>query len=153
MYFLTYISNAAPTTKAADIQGIVEKARIKNTKNNVTGLMLFRARMFLQLLEGEKKDVLAIFQKIAADPRHQDVEIIFEAEIKDASKLFPSWQMGFIGDSLGLPNQEALIRALHTLATSVRPEKEKILELLKKFSDTLPASAREILARTGKSNK
>ena len=62
MYFLTYISKAKNNISIAEIQKILETARTKNSENDITGLLLGRAGTFFQLLEGDKKKVLATFQ-------------------------------------------------------------------------------------------
>jgi hypothetical protein len=148
MYFLTYVSKAQKNISVAEIQKILDTARTKNSENDITGLLLGRAGTFFQLLEGDKDKVLATFKNIAKDPRHENIKVIFEIEIANASKIFPSWKMGFIGGSLQSQEQEALVDSLQKLATSEKPEKEKLLALLKLFSNTLPASARDILAQT-----
>ena len=55
--------------------------------------------------------------------------------------------MGFIGGSLPSQEQEALVDSLQKLATSKKPEKEKLLALLRHFSKILPTTARDILAQ------
>lgn len=147
MYFLTYLSYANKQICNQDIKSIQEKARLKNQENGLTGLLLYRSRTFFQLLEGSKKDVIKVFEKIANDKRHERIEIISEIEIEDAPRIFPSWEMGLISEAMSTPDQEALIQKLNSIALSKKQEKAKILELLKKFSETLPPSAWEILAK------
>jgi len=133
-----------------DTKAILQEANTKNSKNGLTGLLLFRSRTFFQLLEGEKKDVLATFQKIAKDTRHDKLEVLFEVEIEGASRIFPAWRMGLICEPLPAPELEALAVSLQSIVLSEKPEKEKILDLLQKFSAIAPppSSAREILAQS-----
>jgi hypothetical protein len=148
MYFLTYISKAK--TDSIDLKAILREAITKNSRNGLTGLLLFRSRTFFQLLEGEKRDVLATFQKIAKDTRHEKIEVLFEVEIAGAIRIFPAWQMGLISEPLPAPELEALAASLQSIVLSEKPEKEKILDLLQRFSATAPppSSAREILAQS-----
>jgi len=148
MYFLTYFSKISKGVKSEDVADILKKARVKNRKNNITGLLLFRSRIFFQLIEGEKKDVLDIFQKIAIDPRHQDIKVLFEAEIADASRIFPAWSMGLVSEQLSNAEQESLMRSLRSIAATSGGGTEKVLELLRKFSAASPYSAKGIVART-----
>ncbi|MEO5969280.1 MAG: BLUF domain-containing protein [Bdellovibrionia bacterium] len=152
MYFLTYSSKASEllSDKALkmELKSILNNARIRNSRENITGLLLFRSRNFFQLLEGPKKSVLTTFQKISKDQRHEKLEIISEIEIEGAPRIFPSWQMGFISSPLAVPEQEKLMQTLHSIALAKKVEKEKILALLRTFSGTLPSSAREMLAQT-----
>jgi hypothetical protein len=156
MYFLTYVSHANSEVGALEVKDIVEVARKANFQNGITGMLVFRSRTFFQLLEGNKKDVLAIFQKIAGDKRHENIEVLFEVEIERAPRIFPSWQMGLIREPLEAPDQEALVESLQSIMLSESPSKEKILDLLQEFSAKIasssakapPSSAREILARS-----
>lgn len=147
MYFLTYISERTEN-HALDLNDLLKEARIKNLKNNLTGILLFRSQTFFQLLEGRKEDVLTTFQKIADDPRHEKLEVLFEIEL-DEPRIFPSWQMGLIDEPQAAPEQEALAKSLRSLAFSEKPHRETILALLRKFSAIArpPLSARDILAR------
>lgn len=147
MYFLTYFSKVSKSIKSEDVADILKKAQVKNRKNNLTGLLLFRSRTFFQLLEGEKKDVLATFKKISVDPRHHEIKILFETEISDASRIFPSWSMGQISEQMADADQEALMRSLRSIATSVGGGREKVIDLLRKFSTASPSSATGIMAR------
>ncbi len=153
MYFLTYVSQAAKGMKSKDLDQILKAARINNGQHEISGLLLERAGTFFQFIEGEKSSVLAIFQKIAKDKRHNKVEIIFEIEVENASRIFPTWEMGFVGGELTPATQQALIGSLHALAKAKKPEKNKILELLKQFSNTAPESGRAILAQTKSAKK
>jgi hypothetical protein len=110
--------------------------------------LLFRSRIFFQLLEGGKEDVLATFQRIAKDPRHEGLEVLFEVEL-DEPRIFPSWEMGLISEPLAAPEQEALVESLNSIVLSGKPEKEKIMDLLRKFSAIAPPalSARDVLAQ------
>jgi hypothetical protein len=161
MYFLTYLSHAKSEVGAMEVKDIVEAARKANFQHGITGMLVFRSRTFFQLLEGNKKNVLAIFQKIARDERHENIEVLFEIEIEGAQRIFPSWQMGLVREPLEAPDQEALVESLQSIVLSERPSKEKILDLLQRFSAKIasssaenpPSSAREILARAANQAK
>src|SRR5450755_914080 len=114
MYFLGYISKATETG-AAELEDIVKKARINNLKNGLSGLLLFRSQIFFQLLEGAKKDVFNIFPKIARDGRHENIEVLFEAEIEGAPRIFPSWEMGLISEPFADPRQEVIVESLQSI--------------------------------------
>jgi hypothetical protein len=59
--------------------------------------MLFNEDWFVQLLEGEEADVRATFGRIAVDPRHDEVEILFDSTT--SARRFPEWSMAFVGDA------------------------------------------------------
>jgi len=94
MINLMYISSATAWPSDSDNQLLLEQARSRNAKLNITGLLLYHNATYLQLLEGEKEDVYAIFKSIQQDPRNTGVIKLLEQEIDDRS--CPDWDMGFI---------------------------------------------------------
>lgn len=81
----------------AEVDKILATARRRNPEANVTGAMLFNEDWFVQLLEGEEADVRATFDRIAADPRHEDVHLLVDGKVP--GRQFPDWSMGFVGDA------------------------------------------------------
>lgn len=64
-----------------------------NTAHTLSGMLLYSNGRFLQVLEGERKDVHHTFGYIKQDPRHDHVTLVSEKEI--AEKSFSHWNMGF----------------------------------------------------------
>jgi Sensors of blue-light using FAD len=152
MYFLTYTSIAK--LASVDLNDILEKARTKNAAHGVTGLLISRPNSFFQLLEGTKSEVLSIFQKIAVDSRHDNIKVLFEVEMENATRIFPSWQMGSITGSGNNENQKTLLDSLQPILKSDSPPRDKILHMLREFSATAaPTSAQEILIRASRPDK
>ena len=60
----------------------------------MSGLLVYRNEFFIQLLEGERKDVTRLFNKIFADERHKNVEIILAKNIKE--RFYYNWTLGMI---------------------------------------------------------
>ena len=48
--------------------------------------------MFIQVLEGNRREVSRLYNKIASDPRHVDVEILLFEDILE--RRFSNWTMG-----------------------------------------------------------
>ena len=93
MYRIMYLSNATVRFTDEDLEKLLEIARTNNSKKNVTGLLIMKGRTFLQCLEGNKEDVIEIFEKIKLDDRHDSiVELIEENE---GGRYFPNWWMGY----------------------------------------------------------
>lgn len=84
----------------AQIDHILSTARRRNAAASVTGAMLFNEDWFVQLLEGDEDAVRGTFARIALDPRHELVEILFESSA--AERRFPDWSMAFVGDAEGI---------------------------------------------------
>ena len=68
MYFeLIYNSVASPELTSKDVLDILEESRLFNSKNDITGCLLYHKGEFLQLLEGEKSIVQNIYGKIEVE--------------------------------------------------------------------------------------
>ena len=79
------------------IDHLLAKARRYNTEFSITGALLFNEDWFVQYLEGTEDAVREIFARIAADPRHEGVEVLFEGFTTE--RRFPEWSMAFVGDA------------------------------------------------------
>lgn len=92
-YHLIYVSRAIPAISDADIHDILSVSRARNEELGVTGLLLFANHGFIQVLEGTKDAVEAVFGSIERDRRHQAVNALVRETI--ARRSFPTWSMGF----------------------------------------------------------
>lgn len=90
---LVYVSAADHTMTSEELVKILQEARDNNPKLDVTGMLLYRDGFFLQVLEGEREVVYALYADIAKDPRHHHVLTVEATEIQQRS--FPNWTMGF----------------------------------------------------------
>jgi hypothetical protein len=93
---LVYVSrteNIAPN----DIEQILESSRRNNKKAFVTGCLFFRNNLFVQLLEGSRKNVNETYNRIVKDPRHKESKIIV-FEYSD-ERICPDWDMGYLQDT------------------------------------------------------
>lgn len=73
------------------LTGILLEARENNATNGITGCLICRDDLFLQLLEGQRDRVTETFARISRDERHINVTELFCREIH--SRLFPEWSM------------------------------------------------------------
>lgn len=93
LYSLVYVSAARADFPDSALLDLLSVSRELNHRNGITGMLLFKERRFMQVLEGDKPDVRATFDRITRDPRHGDVTTLLEQEI--AERDFPEWTMGF----------------------------------------------------------
>jgi hypothetical protein len=75
----------------AMLAGILLDARRCNARDGITGMLICRADLYLQLLEGEAVAVDAAYRRIAADDRHTDLRLLSRGVV--AERLFPLWSM------------------------------------------------------------
>ncbi len=93
MHQILYTSKALNPFRDDELQALLEVARLNNSKKSITGMLLYCNSNFIQLLEGERDDLLALFEIISADKRHIEVKKIVESEIDKPQ--FPDWSMGY----------------------------------------------------------
>lgn len=75
----------------ATLNSILIEARRLNPENDVTGALICRADLYLQLLEGPSEAVEATFARITKDDRHVEVQRLVTRPIE--ARLFPNWAM------------------------------------------------------------
>ena len=89
---LMYASRAVATVNQEELVAIVRKSKSNNPGVGVTGVLCFSEGLFLQVLEGGRSAVNALYNRIATDPRHTQVELLFYQEITE--RRFAGWSMG-----------------------------------------------------------
>lgn len=89
---LLYASRATDSLGADGLATILRQSKRHNPLEGVTGVLCFSGGIFLQVLEGGRAAVNRAFHRIAADPRHRDVELLRYEEI--AERRFAGWSMG-----------------------------------------------------------
>lgn len=73
------------------LNGILSSARRNNRRDGITGALVCRHDMYLQLLEGEEELVEATYARITPDDRHLEVTRLWSGEV--AERAFPEWAM------------------------------------------------------------
>jgi len=76
---------------AVILSGILLDARRWNERDNITGALIARHDLYLQMLEGPKEAVEACFQRISRDDRHLEIAPLLNRTIE--ARLFPGWAM------------------------------------------------------------
>ena len=90
-FTLIYKSEAADYLDAIAINKIFKDAQISNKETGITGCLLHHHDQFIQLLEGERDVVLALFDKIKKDTRHNKVRVLSREE--SGQRIFGDWNM------------------------------------------------------------
>ena len=93
MFYLIYVSHAADGLKSSDLHDILNKAHQVNANLGITGLLLYKNKRFMQLIEGQEDAVRGLYQKILQDPRHRDLIVL--QEDTEPERQFPGWSMAF----------------------------------------------------------
>ncbi|MBL7858670.1 MAG: BLUF domain-containing protein [Cyclobacteriaceae bacterium] len=88
---LAYVSNRKSTCTESEIESILKSCKKNNPPLNITGVLLYSDTKFIQYVEGESNELLALYDKIKKDPRHDKAVMVSYGPI--AAKIFPSWHM------------------------------------------------------------
>src|SRR4051812_36074060 len=91
---LIYASRSTRPLSEADVASILAAARQNNGKRGITGMLLYDAGSFLQVLEGEQTAVNDTFAKISDDPRHDGVVVLSRGDVP--ARGFGDWKMGLL---------------------------------------------------------
>lgn len=75
----------------AMLGGILVQARRNNPRLGITGCLICRQDLYLQLLEGPGAAIDGLYEKIKQDDRHLEVVQLAKTTVDD--RLFPEWAM------------------------------------------------------------
>jgi len=101
---LMYASRAAAGFDAEELAAILRTSRAANPQHGITGVLCYSEAVdghqaqgqsqgiFLQVLEGGRGAVNRLYNRIVADPRHHDAELMLYEEISE--RRFAGWAMG-----------------------------------------------------------
>lgn len=92
-YQLIYRSWAREEPTDVALKELLIQARAFNESRRISGILLYSEGQYVQIIEGEKDEVEALYRRISGDLRHTDVLTLAAGPI--ARRMFPDWTMGF----------------------------------------------------------
>lgn len=105
MLELIYCSQVSPALELPEVFKILKQSQSHNSKAQITGVLLFNTRYFLQILEGLEPEIDALYQRILSDQRHLNVKLIGRRPLEQ--RHWSRWSMALL--TPGASNQ-ALMR-------------------------------------------
>jgi hypothetical protein len=90
---VVYSSAAVAPFSETQLTELLARARTKNERLGVSGMLLYHEGSFLQVLEGDASVLESLFTAIAADKRHHRVVALLKREVDE--RHFADWRMGF----------------------------------------------------------
>ncbi len=93
LHRLIYVSAARQPFSDEQLRALLVNARRNNTARGLSGLLLYEGGSFLQVLEGPKAAVNALFELLGKDDRHHRLVRVYESGIP--ARGFGDWSMGF----------------------------------------------------------
>lgn len=145
LFNLVYCSHAKANFTTSEIDQLLSVARRNNASHHITGWLVYSSGIFFQWLEGSRGDVKRLMAVIAADPRHDSIVVLSEAE-EVRERLFSEWDMELVSpedirevlfDAIGAskePNNVGALQVLvnqldaHSAASAKRPVKHRVDE-------------------------
>ncbi len=134
-----YSSKATAPLSEAEIDEILEDARTRNSRESITGVLVYMDDIFFQLLEGEKDVVHATMKRIEHDTRHDSIKVFYEGDTDQP--IFHDWSMAFLYATpeqmsrwAGLPGTTTMDKILEEISdnkTQVPRLLVNILDILK----------------------
>lgn len=102
---LLYTSRSQAITQET-IDAILAQSRLHNPANGITGILCHGGDVFMQVLEGGRNAVNALYREICKDSRHDAVTLLHYEEISE--RRFAGWTMGQV--NLSRVNPSLLVK-------------------------------------------
>lgn len=94
---LIYASTATEGVGMDEFKLILQQSQTNNHKRDLTGVLAFNSKIFLQELEGSREQVNELYSRLLRDKRHHTVAVLDYAEIDE--REWAQWSMGFAAPS------------------------------------------------------
>ena len=89
---LLYASRAVAAANSDTIAQIMRQSHAHNPCQGITGILCYSDQVYMQVLEGGRDAINALYGKIVCDPRHRDVVLLHYEEINE--RRYAGWTMG-----------------------------------------------------------
>lgn len=73
-YNLIYLSKHKTLT-VSELEELLKEARKNNAQHEVTGILYYDDKHFIQLIEGPKTNILQLYNNLLKDNRHQEFNL------------------------------------------------------------------------------
>lgn len=138
LFGLAYVSRATQPFDDAALVALADHAAEKNRRLLVTGYLNYKQGEFFQYLEGVRPQVLELMQTIAADPRHEVLNVVHLGETP--SRRFDDWSMRYVTpyEMDQITHEDVLLGVLRTMRGPMFEEqsaRETTLRLVLKIAE------------------
>ncbi|MCO5102827.1 MAG: BLUF domain-containing protein [Burkholderiaceae bacterium] len=93
LYQVLYVSTLSPEQPLSVVAEIAHRARVRNAELGIGALLVFDGQRFCQMLEGDRRPVLSLIERIRSDTRHTDVEVLYHGPLP--ARRFSDLQLAF----------------------------------------------------------
>lgn len=121
---LLYVSRSNGPQTTTVTSSILMQAQAHNRAQGITGVLCQGQGYFLQVLEGERSRVNALYQRICGDARHKDVELLRYEDISE--RLYDPWSMALVR----LSAQDPMVKVGHPEFDPYAASGDQVMHLL-----------------------
>lgn len=116
---LVYVSAATQGLTPDALERIRLVSESRNRNLGITGLLLHQGASFYGVLEGDRRRVFQLMERIITDPRHRDVQILRESPVD--RRRFENWSLGAIPRGVSMMvDRVASDTFIHTLSRRLK---------------------------------
>lgn len=90
---VAYVSSATRMFTSDELAAILDVSRERNTRDDITGMLIYSDGNFIQVLEGPEARVRDTVERIRKDARHTQFTFLLDQPIGE--RIFAGWAMGF----------------------------------------------------------
>jgi hypothetical protein len=128
-YMSDYVGDGDINEELAQISAV---SKVNNAKQDITGVLLYHNKTFLQVLEGQHAEITSLMTKIAKDCRHENIQVLIDEPI--GQKSFQTWNMeSFNLDSQSQIEFSSLIKVKELFTAQCNMDGWLFTETLKDF--------------------
>ena len=98
---LLYVSKPVGPITTYVTSSILETSSLNNKSSEITGVLCQGSGVYMQVIEGQRSAISALFSRIMADQRHSTVELLSLEEIDQ--RRYGQWSMALVQLSLDDP--------------------------------------------------
>ena len=98
---LLYVSKPVGPITTYVTSSILDTSSVNNKSSEITGVLCQGSGIYMQVIEGQRSAINALFSRIMADKRHNTVEILSFEEIDQ--RRYGQWSMALVQLSLNDP--------------------------------------------------
>jgi len=116
---IVYASAASQAYAAPQLEQLVSKARERNGRAGISGMLIYHEQFFLQLIEGPGPALNSLFARLRADAGHHRIVLLLRERI--VQRTFADSAMGFAqltsADLAQMPGMADFVARRMTLQT------------------------------------
>lgn len=94
LIYIVYLSYMVKKYTVEEMNELLHLFRRNNDIYGITGLMLHKDGNIIQIIEGEKDNVIQLFYNMTNDNRHTHIIKLLQKNI--TNRMFSDWKMSFI---------------------------------------------------------